>query len=263
MKKINIRLLINLFCTYVLTTQLNAIQVDLETIKLIKTSSEAVSDIKADEEEIYRDTLDEQNELIRDFISEREHPVNSMGDFEEENFNGFSSSMASYYSTTHRAAYHRVINTSMDGLDVEFEDKSIWEVHSWDRSKIKRWSSSDTIVIAPNKNIFTRWSYPYKFINLDTKDVVKSKMKLTPVFNNPSVDIYVHWIDSIDYGARLIRLEDGSLWRIASGDRDVMESFSRYNIVIVGTNDGWFRGSNPNILICVKNNKYIRGIVIN
>lgn len=271
MKNLNIKFLGNLLSTTLLISSLNAIQVDPETIKLINASSAPVGDAIAHlDEESLRDLLDKQNEEKGETISQSEHPVHvfssvmaSENEDEEEMINEYSNAMAAYYSTTHQAAYHKALNVSTDGVDVELEDKSIWAVHSWDASKVKKWNSLDTIVIAPNKNIFTRWSYPYKFINLDTKEVAKAKMKLLPIFNDPNVDIYVHWIDDIDYNRRLIRLEDGSIWSITSSDSNMMLKFDRYNIVIVGTNDGWFRGSCPNILLCVKNNMYIRGIVVN
>lgn len=267
--KLNTKLLVSLLGAVAMISSLNAIQIDSQTIHLINASSARVADVNApNEDEIARDILDEQNEENRENIAHREQPVKALAGTEdkeedEEITNDYSNVMAAYYSTTHRAAYHKAINVSSDGLNIELEDKSIWEVHGWDTAKLKRWNLTHTIVIAPNKNIFTKGSYPYKLINLDTKEVAKAKMKFTPVLNDPNVDIYVHWIEDIDYIKGLIRLEDGSLWNIPWSDKNMLQHFNRYNIVIVGTNDGWFRGTCPNILICVKNNAYIRGIVVN
>lgn len=268
MKIGNTKFLGSLLSTFVLISSVQAIDVSPELIELINASSARVGDVDAPkEEEIVRDMEDAQNEEIKSNFSLREQPVQEQSVIEEsegeEVSNEFSSSIAAYYSTTHRAAYHKPINISSDGFDIEIEDKSIWQVHGWDTYKVKKWNHTHTIVIAPNKNIFTKSTYPFKLINLDTNEVVKAKMKFTPVLNDPNIDIYVHWIEDIDYNKRMLRLEDGSLWSIARGDSDVLQYFDRYNIVIVGTNDGWFRGSNPNILICIRNNQYVRGNVLN
>ncbi len=269
MKKINAKWLGSILCSLVMFSNLHAMQVDAETIKLINASSARnEEDLVPEEEEMARDLLDSHNEGNKDHLSKRDQPIMSIAtadldEGEEEVVNGLFNSVAAYYATTHRAAYHKAINRSADGLDIELEDKSIWQVHSWDASKVKSWQSHQIIVVAPNKNIFTKGSYPFKFVNLDTKQTVKVKMKLTPVLNDPNQDIYVHWIEDINYYNGIIRLEDGSVWNIKPSDISMMRHFARYNIVIVGTNDGWFRGSYSNILICVRNNAYICGTVIN
>lgn len=254
----------SLFCACLLSN-VQAKQIGPEIMDRIQASSVVIEkENPLLEEEIKRDILDEQGD--EKALSRRELPVKgleSADENEEEISQGLNHKIAAYYATSHRAAYHKPINISKDGAFIEMEDKSLWKVHGWDESKVKKWQPHHTFVIAPNKNIFTKGSYPFKLINLDNGDVVKAKMELTPVFNDPNIDIYVHWIEEIDYRNGYIRLEDGSLWSIAWNDRDMMRYFDAYNIVIVGTNDGWFRGSNPNILICVKNNAYIRGVVIN
>lgn len=243
-------------------THANTAPISKELIQLINASSQPVEE-NTRYAEMQRDLEENLNNEDTSYISLDEHPLELNPEDGEEFSNNYSTVISAYYSTTHRAAYHQIINMSASGDDVELEDQSVWHIIGWDASKIKKWHPKHTIIIAPNTNIFTRWSYPYKFINLDTHEVVKTKMKLTPVLNDPNVDIFVHWIEDIDYSSRLIRLEDGSLWSIPWGDRHVLSHFDRYNIVIVGTNDGWFRGSNPNLLICVKNSQYVRGHVIN
>lgn len=263
MKDVNLKLCLCTLCTFLLgfTLQARDIKLDPQVIQMIQASSMPRGEGE-DVEGFKRDLAEELIEKDKSQWDESEHPLFSTED-EELVENDFSAIMASYYATTHRAAYHQALNISVDGSDIELEDKSIWQVIGWSQYKVKTWSAHHALVIAPNKNIFTRWAYPFKIINLDTHDVVKAKMKLTPVFNDPNIDIHVHWIEDIDYQTRLIRLEDGSIWSINWFDGGVMKSFGRYNIVIVGTNDGWFRGSNPNILICIANHKYIRGKVIN
>lgn len=265
MKKLKVSMLGSLLC--VLFSSLNAVQVAPEVIELIKASSARVADVNApSQEQVARDLLDSKNEENRSNISKREQPVKTFAGVEEsedEEVINNSCDFVAFYNTSHRAAYHKPVSVSTDGKEVEMEDNSRWEVHSWDASTVRNWQPHQTIIIAPNTNIFTKWSYPFKLVNLDKREIVKANMKFTPVFNDPNIDIYVHWIDDIDYNKRMLRLEDGSLWSISWGDSDVMSRFDRYNIVIVGTNDGWFRSSYPNILICVKNNMFIRGVTIN
>lgn len=262
MRQFNIKWLGSFLSTMLLFSTLSAAEVAPETLKLISESSgKALETYEASEAEIVRDALDLQNEGKRDVLPKREQPtaLADAEEAEEEIINEFS--IGAYYSTSHRHAYHKPMNVTGDV--VELEDQSIWQVHSWDVSKVKNWKRHHEIVIAPNKNIFTRWFYPYKFVNLHTHDVAKAKMKLSPVFNDPKVDIYVHWVQEIDYVRGLIRLEDGTLWNISISDSDVMREFIPFDVVIIGTNDGWFRGSNPNILINVRSKKYVRGGVIN
>jgi hypothetical protein len=265
MKFLSTKCAVSFFSALCLVSGLEAAQPDQEIIYLInEVSRPDATAIEEDEVEIMRDLLDQQNVAVMHLIPACEHPIQLVDDLEEgeeECVNNYGLDTAVTYSTTHRAALHRAINISGDCIQIE--DKSIWQVHGWDKNKIHQWNLSDTIVIAPNTNIFTRWSYPYKLINLETLQVAKAKMKITPVFNDPNVDIFVHWIVSIDYKYGLVRLEDGSLWKIHDNDKGGLKSFSLYSIVIVGTNDGWYRTSNPNILICVKNSKHVRGIVVN
>lgn len=261
MKKWNSTTLLMLF-TVLAFNNASAAPIDQAKIELINQSSRpSINTQEEEKEEMKRYMLEQDLVQYSDQIPEKEHPV--LDETDDEVVNNYTAQMADYYSTTHTAAYHRTTNVSADGLTIEIEDKSVWQVHGWDADKTLFWNAMHTIVLAPNTNIFTRWAYPYKFINLDTHQVVKCKMLLTPVLNDPQIDVYTHWIEDIDYNARLIRLEDGSLWSITWADSSMMRSFAKYNIVIVGTNDGWFRDSCPNVLVCIRNDKYVRGIVIN
>lgn len=264
MRILNYKWAASCFGAFCVVSNLAAVQLDFEIINRIKASSrqvEATAD--EDDEEIIRTLIDQNNEENKHLIPGSEHPVVYAVvdeiDEGEELVNDFNVDMAAKYSTTHRGAYHRAIGVFGDC--VEMEDKSIWQVPGWSKDTVRDWNVSQTFIIAPNTNIFTRWSYPYKLINLDTRQIAKANMKLSPIFNDPNIDVFVHWIDHIDHVNGHVCLEDGSLWKIA--DKGTLRSFSQYDIVILGINDCWFRGSFPNILICVKNNKYVRGIVVN
>lgn len=240
MKKLKIYTLAS-FLSVFLFSSLNAVNVSSEIIQQIKTSSVRVTQSgEPSPEEIARDLLNTQNEEKKDSISRRDQPVklrSVQGDDEEEVVNN-NGDFIPYYNTSHRAAYHRPISVSKDGRIVEIEDKSLWEVHSWDASTVIHWKPYEVVVIAPNTNIFTKWSYPFKLINLDSREIVKANMKFTPEFTDPNIDVNVHWIEQIDYNKRMLRLEDGSIWNITWSDGAIMNSFDCYNIVVIGTNDG-------------------------
>ena len=84
-------------------------------------------------------------------------------------------------------------------------------------------------------------------------------MTLGPVYEN----LKTHWIEWIDYSTRTIRLEDNSVWNMSWLDQSVVDKFDLYDVVVIGTNDGWWRASNPNVLFAVKNFKYARGSKVN
>lgn len=96
-----------------------------------ETSTPTLASEVLQEDEKVRDILDDQNtEPLAKAFSENEEDIEQY----------FDQHRSTYYSTTHRASFHKPINTSKDGRDVELEDQSIWQVHSWDASKVKNGS---------------------------------------------------------------------------------------------------------------------------
>lgn len=160
---------------------------------------------------------------------------------------------AATYYTSHEGAFHRPIGVSLLGDAVELEDGSIWAVNSSDRYKTLDWLTSDIILIVPNHDWFS--VYNYRLINANTGANIKVNLSLGPIYNG----IFTHWILAIDYYHREICLEDGSVWKMSSLDSSVMNKWLPNDTVIIGINDGWFSGSNPNILINVNMNNYAIG----
>jgi hypothetical protein len=160
---------------------------------------------------------------------------------------------ATTYYTSHEGAFHRPIAVSLLGDAVELEDGSIWAVCSSDRYKTLDWMTGDSIIILPNHDWFS--VYDYRLVNLNTGANIKVNLSLGPIYNG----IYTHWILAIDYYHREICLEDGSVWKMSSLDSSIVNQWLPNDTVIIGINDGWFSGSNPNLLINVNMNNYAIG----
>ncbi|CCB90400.1 hypothetical protein WCH_CX17680, partial [Waddlia chondrophila 2032/99] len=92
-------------------------------------------------------------------------------------------------------------------------------------------------------------------VNLNTGAKVKVNLSLGPIYNG----IYTHWILAIDYSNREVYLEDGSVWKMSWWDSSIVNQWLPNDTVIIGINDGWFSGSNPNMLINVNMNDHAIG----
>lgn len=159
----------------------------------------------------------------------------------------------SNYYTSHSGAYHSPVAISFLGDAIELEDGSIWDVYSGDRYKTLNWMTGDTIIIVPNSEWLS--SYSYKLVNINTGAQIKVNLSLGPIYNG----IYTHWIVAIDYFHNEIVLEDGTFWKMSSLDSSVYENWLPNDTIIIGVNDGWFSGSNPNIMINVNTNTNAMG----
>ncbi|ADI38236.1 hypothetical protein [Waddlia chondrophila] len=164
-----------------------------------------------------------------------------------------SAGTSTTYYTSHEGATHHPIAVSLMGDTVQLEDGSIWIVSSEDRYQTFDWMTGDTIVIVPNHTWFS--SYNYCLVNLNTGAKVKVNLSLGPIYNG----IYTHWILAIDYSNREVYLEDGSVWKMSWWDSSIVNQWLPNDTVIIGINDGWFSGSNPNMLINVNMNDHAIG----
>lgn len=162
-----------------------------------------------------------------------------------------------YYYSSHPDGYHQALSIATDGSAIETEDNAIYTVKWSDRHKTCNWQNYHTILLAPNRSWFS--SYYFKLINLDTGEKASVNMTLGPVYEN----VKTHWIEAIDYDNRTIRLEDNSFWSMSWLDQGALDTLDRYDVVIIGTNDGWWKASNPNVLIAVKSFQYVRGAKLN
>jgi len=157
------------------------------------------------------------------------------------------------YYTSHQGCFHNPIAISFLGDTIELEDGSMWGVYSSDRYKTLDWMTGDTIIIVPNDEWFS--SFDYKLVNLNTGAKIKVNLSLGPIYNG----IYTHWIVAIDYYRNEVVLEDGSFWRMSSFDESVFKKWLPNDTVIIGINDNWLSGANPNILINVNTNNHAMG----
>lgn len=161
------------------------------------------------------------------------------------------------YYNSHTDALHQLFNVSYDGGALELGDGSVWEVSWGDRYKTRDWNTQQTLLVAPNYSWFS--NYKFKFINTETGETAKVNMTLGPLTSS----LATHWIQHIDYYSGVIWLEDGSSWNMSWFDSNIVANFNVGDYVFIGTNDGWWRSMNPNILINLTDFEYARGKRIN
>lgn len=152
---------------------------------------------------------------------------------------------AAHYATTHEGAYYIPVAVSPLGDNITLDDGSIWSIDPEHTSKTVDWMTSDRVVIIPS----TSWFSPYLFrlVNLKNNMIADANLSVGP-------DLYgmrTRKVKSIDLEAREVRLSDGSVWEISRFDQDDLKNWLADDIVLIGINDGWFAGLNPNILINV------------
>lgn len=186
----------------------------------------------------------------RALLAEKLENGETIEGMDEEELNSANLMSKAVYYTTHEGAFHRPIAVSFLGDAVELEDGSIWSVNASERYKTLDWMTGDVIIVTPNHAWFS--PYDYCLINLNTGATVSVNLSLGPVYNG----YYTHWIVAIDYYHRDVVLEDGSVWNISTLDQSAVNKWLLNDTVIIGINDGWFSGSNPNILINVNVNNY-------
>jgi hypothetical protein len=271
MKKNLQTLMIILACTFVAIAPLCAVEMDMKKNNHVPIRTQKLSLDEENQEREEKALEDQKNQENRDQIPLEEHPLcvecegreinqNSEDEVvnnEEQQADKEKVSNAARYYNSHNDAFHHVISLSGDGSTIETEDQAIYNVKWSDRYKTVYWQPYHNLLIVPNTSWFS--SYNFKFVNLETGEEAHVNMSLGPVYENSKT----HWIEYIDYQNRTIRLEDNSLWSMSWFDQAVVDSFVPYDVVVIGTNNGWWRASNPNILIAVKSFKYARGSRVN
>lgn len=162
------------------------------------------------------------------------------------------------YVTTHPAAYQSLVALSFYGDTIELMDGSIWAVSPYESYKLANWFPSDAIVISPNQDWFS--SYSFRLLNQNTSESVATNLYLgpiDPIYNSP----YTLWIAGIDYGYNIVYLSDGSIWDMSLLDLCVVNEWMVGDVVIIGVNTGRLSTFNPNILINVNTLNYAAGAV--
>ncbi|CRX39269.1 cell envelope integrity protein TolA [Estrella lausannensis] len=160
------------------------------------------------------------------------------------------------YYTSHQGAMHRPIAVTVLGDIVTLEDGSEWIVKYSHRYKTLDWLASDSILVLPNHAWFS--SYYFRLVNQMTGADIEVNLLKGPIYNG----VYTHWIIAIDYLNCELCLEDGSIWRISSGDYSTMKKWLVNDTIILGINDSWL-SSKPNILLNVNMLNYVSGICEN
>jgi hypothetical protein len=152
------------------------------------------------------------------------------------------------YTTSHPGAFQQIQIVSFDGTFIELSDGSQWEVSVADSHKVVSWIGCD-LFITLNHSWFSL--YDYCLVNLNNGEKAKVNITAGPFFQGARS----HWIVAINYAARQVTLEDGSVWRIPPSSAGVLKYWMVNDPVIIGVYDGWFSASNPNFLMNVSLNK--------
>lgn len=167
----------------------------------------------------------------------------------------------------HVDTYHYPLSISSDGLTIETQDEAVFGVNPYDAATVRRWkthwdanNNAIRLHLVPNDAWFFTKNYQLKFINASTREEVCVNILLTPVFENSKA----RWIIDIDYAERMVYLNDKSVWSMSCFDQSILDMFKVRDMVLIGTNNGWWRGSNPNVLIVLRFSpfKYVRGACI-
>jgi len=125
------------------------------------------------------------------------------------------------------------------GNYIELTDGSVWKVRHRDRSKVKKWRSSDTIVIE-TANFFS-W-YAYNLVNYTRNESVDVELHL----NDDRIGGTSHWIVEVNPYMGYVRLENGSVWRMSTSE---LVNWSQNDDVIIGLSKDWFSSRYDYILI--------------
>lgn len=177
---------------------------------------------------------------------------------------------------------HTMIDVLLGGELVELEDGSQWKIPEDRAHKTWFWRAGDPIAITPTWKWFS--SYTYCITNKANGEYVEANLFRGPVTYGPSS----HWLIGKDIHSKeewynqpvydensniaytypvyqtvysyFLFLEDGSLWKIWSGDSDKFAQWLEKDTIIVGTNDSWWTGNFENILINVNTNTYVRAL---
>lgn len=202
-----------------------------------------------------RKNLAEGKEEAQEEVEKRSLAVEESEEAVEEVTSAEILAKPTYY-TSHQGAMHRPIAVTVLGDIVTLEDGSEWIVKYSHRYKTLDWLASDSILVLPNHAWFS--SYYFRLVNQMTGADIEVNLLKGPIYNG----VYTHWIIAIDYLNCELCLEDGSIWKISSGDYGTMKKWLVNDTIILGINDSWL-SSKPNILLNVNMLNYVSGICEN
>ncbi len=165
------------------------------------------------------------------------------------------------YTTSHNRSNHIYMGTTLYGDQIKIEDDSYWLTNPDDRLKLFEWWPGDTIIILQNSGGF--WSKPaYPYILLNTNPRVKGanerievEISQTPLWD---LRFFIVEINKPAYGDGYLKLNDGTLWKLYSSNKETWKLWEPNDTIIIGINDSIFNFITPNILINVTcDQKYV------
>lgn len=172
--------------------------------------------------------------------------------FAEEEVRAHKLPFQGYVTSSHPGAYHQLFNVSLPGGIIKLEDGSEWGAAPYYWEALKEWRLGDTVLLTPYRPWFFHY-YEFTLVNERTGDEALVNWCKPPQRESG----YTRTITRRN--AYTLTLDDGTRWRVKGGDREVMRSWKRGDIVIIGTNNGWLSWSNPNILVNMRDSSYVRG----
>ena len=143
---------------------------------------------------------------------------------------------------------------------IKIEDGSEWILDPNNAQILDTWKQEDTLVISPKQQFLWGSAYAY---------VITNKEKGTSLDANPydgpiKFGTKTYWVRGISRSESKICLLNGegdcSKWEISAVDKDLFDTWSHSDTVIVGQNDSylWWLSTYDYVLINVKRNHYVR-----
>lgn len=153
------------------------------------------------------------------------------------------------YVTSHNRANHIYLGTTLYGDMIEIEDGSYWLTNPNDRLKLFDWFPGDVLLVLQNQSSF--WSkpaYPYVILNTRNDQRIEVEINQAPLWD---LRFFIIEIYKPVYGDGWLKLNDGSIWKLSSSNKDVWNLWEPNDTIIMGTNDSIFNFLTPNILLNV------------
>lgn len=143
----------------------------------------------------------------------------------------------------HQNAQHNLYAYTDTGHEVLLHDTSKWAINPAQNHIVLRWVQSDILFIKP----FSACCTPYRYVlhNYTTQETVEANL----IYPLPDQALY---IINIDRYARLVQLNDNTIWAIDSKVKDW--EFNQWQMgqrVLIGVNNNWRSGPLPHVLINV------------
>ena len=80
---------------------------------------------------------------------------------------------------------HFILGFSVDGSEIEFEDRSCWRIPNSAFNVTQEWRRGDPILVMPTTCMLFAGDYPYTLYNARTRSEVQTIMEICPDRNGP------------------------------------------------------------------------------